>query len=138
MPNEYAVSERRNLSFPNEFYLTVSTVNTIDIQNGILMNAIDEENGWLQLYKYQNDCCSSFHVSKHRCSVKLNDSSSIMPLIREKVRTLDTQIHCMKMIKETIKRINDGHTPVAVCNQPVYTLTKQVQWKFPSLFKDFI
>ena len=51
-----------------------------------------------------------------------------MPLIREKLHTLDTQIHCMKM---------NGQTPVDVCNQPVYALTKQVQWKFPNLFKDY-
>ena len=60
-----------------------------------------------------------------------------MPLIREKVHTLATQIHCMKIIKETIKAINDGQTPIDVCNQPVYALTKEVQWKFPNLFKDY-
>ena len=53
-----------------------------------------------------------------------------MPLIREIIHTLDRQIHCMKIIKETIKAMNDGQTPVDVCNQPVYALTKQVQWKF--------
>ena len=130
LPNEYAVSERRNLSFPNEFYLTVSTVNTIDIQDGILINAINEEKHWLQSYTFENDCCSSFHASKHRCSIKLNDTSSIMPLIREKVHTLDTQIHCMKIIKETIKAINDGQTFVDVCDQPFYALTNKFNGNF--------
>ena len=74
--NEYAVSERRNLSFPNEFYLMVSTLNTIDIQDEILINVINEEKDWLQSYKYENDCCSSFHASKHKCSIKLNDATN--------------------------------------------------------------
>ena len=69
----------------------VSTVNTIDIQDGILINVINEEKDWLQSYKCENDGWSSFHASKHKCSIKLNDVSSIMPLIREK-STLDTQM----------------------------------------------
>ena len=60
-----------------------------------------------------------------------------MPLIREKVNTLDTHFHCMKIIKNTVSVINEGQTPVDVCDQPVYALSKQIQWRFPELFRDY-
>ena len=66
--------------------------------------------------------------------MKKVDISSIMPLIRDKVHTLDTQYHCMKIIAETIKVINPDQTPIDICDQPVFALTKQIRWKFPSLF----
>ena len=74
-------------------------------------------------------------IRENRFNVKMmNDISSIMPLIREKVNTLDTQFHCMEIIKNTVSVINEGLTPV---DQPVYALSKQIQWRFPELFRDY-
>ena len=110
----------------------------IDIENGLLKRALNDEKEWLSSYRINNNCWSSFHASKHKFNVKMmNDVSSIMPLIREKVNTLDTQFHCMKIIKNTVSVINEGQTPVDVCDQPVYALSKQIQWRFPELFRDY-
>ena len=47
---------------------------------------------------------------------------------------LATQYHCMNIISKTISVINPNQTPVDTCDQPVYTLTKQIQWRYPELF----
>ena len=73
----------------------------------------------------------------HRRLVKQGDITTILPLIREKVHTLDTQYHCVDIISKTINVINPGQTPVDVCDQPVCALTKQIQWKFPARFGNF-
>ena len=40
----------------------------------------------------------------------------------------------MNIISKTISVINPNQTPVDTCDQPVYTLTKQIQWRYPELF----
>ena len=40
----------------------------------------------------------------------------------------------MDIISKTINVINPGQTPVDVCDQPVYALTKQIPWIFPARF----
>ena len=57
-----------------------------------------------------------------------------MPLINEKVATLKSQFHCMNIIKGTIKSINPHQIPIDVSDQPVYALTKAIQWRYPSCF----
>ena len=54
--------------------------------------------------------------------------------MREKVRTLATQYHCMNIISKIICVINPNQTLVDTCDQPVYALTKQIQWRYPELF----
>ena len=41
---------------------------------------------------------------------------------------IDTQYHCMNIIKNTIEKLNPSQTPVDICDQPVYALTEELQW----------
>ena len=58
----------------------------------------------------------------------------ILPLIPKTVHTLETQFHCMNITKSTIAYLNPLQTPIDVCDQPVYALTKQIQFQKPDLF----
>ena len=40
----------------------------------------------------------------------------------------------MKYIKKTVDLLNPGQTAVDVCDQPVYALTKEIQWRNPEEF----
>ena len=137
LPNDYASVKKLNLSAPRDIFIPVATVNLIEINDHVLSNAMDEEKEWLSSYEVNNDGWSSYHARKQRNIVKMKDTSSIMPLIREKVHTLDTQYHCMKIIRDTIAEINCQQTPLDVCDQPVYALTKQIQWMFPDDFRNY-
>ena len=44
--------------------------------------------------------------------------NSILPLIREKVHTLETQYHCMNIIDKTFSIVNPNQTPIDVSDQP--------------------
>ena len=100
----------------------------------VLANAINDERLWLQNFESQNHAWSSYHASQKRGSINICGVDTILPLIREKVHTLATQYHCMNIISKTISVINPNQTPVDTCDQPVYTLTKQIQWRYPELF----
>ena len=62
--------------------------------------AIDDELKWLSLLGKVG--WSAHHALIERCCVKQNDVTTILPLIREKVDTLEIQFHCMKIISKTI------------------------------------
>ena len=40
----------------------------------------------------------------------------------------------MSIIKSTINKINPGQMPVDACDEPVYALTKEIQWRYPTKF----
>ena len=84
-----------------------------------------------------NDYCyriSNHKIIQKRGSINIFQVDTILPLIREKVHTFATQYHCMNIISKTISVINPNQTPVDTCDQPVYALTKQIQWRYPELF----
>ena len=60
-----------------------------------------------------------------------------MPLIRDPVHTLEMQYHCMKLNQATTNAVNPGQTPVDVSDQPVYALTKEIQWMYPQQFWNY-
>ena len=42
--------------------------------------------------------------------------------------------HCMTITKDTINKLNPGQTPLDVSDQPVYALSKTIQWRFNNQF----
>ena len=60
---------------------------------------------------------------------------TILPLIPEKVNTLQTQGHC-KTLNST-RTLNPIQTPIDVSDQAVYALTKELQYRYPHLFEKY-
>ena len=106
------------------------------MDSSVLANAINDERLWLQNFESQNHAWSSYHASQKRGSINICGVDTVLPLIREKVHTLATQYHCMNIISKTISVMNPNQTPVDTCDQPVYALTKQIQWRYPELFRN--
>ena len=63
--------------------------------------------------------------------------NAIMPLLRDPVHILEMQYHCMEINVNTINALNPGQTPVDTCDQPIYALTKEVQWRYPIKFQRY-
>ena len=76
---------------------------------------------------------SKYH-SENSANTTVKEINAILPIIPKPVHALATQYHCMKIIKQTVNYLNPGQTPVDVCDQPVYALTKEIQWRFPEDF----
>ena len=77
---------------------------------------------------------SKHHANKGHTKPGMKGIHSILPLIPKPVHTLESQHHCMDIISRTINYLNPGQTVVGVCDQPVYTLTKEIQFKKPDIF----
>ena len=102
-----------------------------------LFKDIKEEYSWLDPSVRKDHCWSSYHASKEQYLWREKDFTSILPLLCQKVHTLSMQHHCMTIVTDTIKEVNPGQTPVDACDQPIYALTKQLQWRYPAKFKNY-
>ena len=113
---------------------------TIDMSmysdNTIYLEGILEETAWLEKVSSSSvfDSWSKHHSQMNRFSVLVPGVNAILPLIPEPVHTLNMQYHCMKIIMQTVNFLNPGQIPVDVSDQPVYALTKELQWRKPEEF----
>ena len=64
-------------------------------------------------------------------------NNTTLPLIPEKVNTLQTQCHCMTFNINLTRVLNPIQTPVDVSEKPVYALTKELQYRYPHLFEKY-
>ena len=62
--------------------------------------------------------------------------AALLPLFKESINDVTMVKHCLKIILDTTTYLNPSQTAVAVCDQPLYALAKQLQWMFPSEFGD--
>lgn len=40
--------------------------------------------------------------------------------------------HSMDIVKTAVEVLNPGQVPIITCDQPLYTLAKQIQWNWPT------
>ena len=80
---------------------------------------------------------AAHHVSKKRGSKYPPRINTISPPITDKVATLNTEGYCMLENVKCTKIINPNQAPVNCCDEPVFTLTKELQFRFPKMFQNY-
>ena len=105
--------------------------------------AVSEEFSWLIHFNALFDtdtipnAWSSYHAAEKRSQPHPPGINAILPVLRDKVHTLNTQAHIMKQNIKWTETLNPGQTPVDVSDQPVYALTKTLQYMFPDEFSNY-
>ena len=108
-----------------------------------LQNAVSDELSWLNQFICSMDgdslppAWSGYHAGLNRGVSHPPGINSILPVLRDKVHTLNTQAHIMKQNIKWTAILNPGQTPVDVSDQPVYALTKMLQFLFPNEFGNY-
>ena len=116
-----------------EVYNTPKCDDSIEIPSfgsSILNQAVQQEvecNWKLDATVALNHGWTSDHVSQKRYKKRRKEFTAVLPLLREKLHTLSMQYHCMNIVTNTINKINPRQTPVDVCDQPIFALTKQIK-----------
>ena len=103
----------------------------------ILKEAVDQEYTWLSTTVPLNHCWASYWADKKLYKKRKKDFAALLPLLRDKVHTLSMQFHCMENSTKTIREVNPNQTPVDICDQPVFALTKRLMWKHDRFKKYF-
>ena len=105
--------------------------------------AVSEEFSWLINFNLVMDtdtlppAWSGFHAAEKRGPRYPPGINTILPVLRDKVHTLNTQAHIMKQNIKWTEILNPGQTPVDVSDQPLYALTKKLQYLFPEEFANY-
>lgn len=59
---------------------------------------------------------------------------ALLPLFHEKAATAEMIRHGMELVKKITEHLNPHQVPVLVVDQPLYDLSKKMQWTFPDNF----
>ena len=78
-----------------------------------------------------------YHSHFNRRPKQPRGINTILPVIPEKVNTLQTQGHCMTLNINSTRTLKPIQTPIDVSDQPVYALTKELQYRCPHLFEEY-
>ena len=76
---------------------------------------------------------SAFHA-KRTTEAKPKCHSSLLPLFQDSAHSLPMIHHGMTVVKQAVQFLNPGQTPVLACDQPLFALAKEIQWKWPESF----
>ena len=76
---------------------------------------------------------AAYHASHQ--AVMLEDSdvalTYLLPLFHEQAKSVAMIRYSMDIVKTAVEILNPGQVPVITCDQPLYTLAKQIQWSWP-------
>ena len=54
--------------------------------------------------------------------------SSLIPLFQDEVHLAAMQCHAIDVVSQAVRFLNPGQVPSIVCGQPLYAITKKIQW----------
>ena len=87
-----------------------------------------------QILESDNISWSSFHASLQNDLDETCAIISLLPLFYDKTASTAMIKHGMHIQKMITEHLNAGQVPVMTFDQPLFTLAKYVQWKWPEIF----
>ena len=96
----------------------------------------NEEIVWMKIFLSAETTAKhawcSYHAGKKRVPTPTPLNSSIFPLLKDVVHTPDMQHHLTKLCIEYTNTLNPQLLTGLDCSdQPIYALSKIIQWKYP-------
>ena len=94
-----------------------------------IMNNTRQEDVWLG--SSENNTWAGFHssISKANNTTKIKCKAQMLPLFRESAQTPAMVKHCLKHSISITNFMNPGQIPITFCDQPLYAISKQLQWQ---------
>ena len=80
---------------------------------------------------------AAFHASTQQPNT-VKDSrtliTTLLPLFHDQAKSVAMIKHSMDIVKKAVMTLNPGQIPVLVADQPLFTIAKQIQWKYPEFY----
>ena len=129
LPAEYT-QPRKVYRSPAKLFAPLCRFNCEDLFEHPELNlAKTEEQQWLQkLASFVDSAKSRAQYHMHEKCIQprnVKDTNSLLPLLRDRVNTLDMQVHTVNLNIKTISALNPGQTPVVASHCPVYAVKKR-------------
>ena len=114
---------------------------SVDISDCLPTNLGDQQTEWLHEVRALLDkdelsdeefiSWAAFHASKNSRYIPVS-TSALLPLFHENANSEAMMLHSMNVISNAIKHLNPQQVPVFSCDQPLFAISKYLQWKFPA------
>ena len=81
---------------------------------------------------------AAYHASQQqttRSSEETNvDLTSLLLLFHDEAKSVAMIRHSMNIVRTAVHILNPGQIPILTCDQPLYSLAKQIQWSWPACY----
>ena len=104
----------------------------------------EEENRWLknvyetlldpEIEAPKNISWAAYHANRYQKKDLIVSPSALLPLFHENAHSVAMIHYSMNLIKNAVDHINSGQIPVIAFDQPLYTIAKQIQSKWPEMY----
>ena len=82
----------------------------------------------------ENTSWAAYHARHQDPKQPVITPTSLLPLFQESAHTAAMIRHSIDVVRNAVQHLNPGQTPVLSCDQPLFTLAKQIQWKWPDTY----
>ena len=82
----------------------------------------------------KNISWAAYHAHRYQRKDIIVSPSALLPLFHENAHSIAMIRHSMDIIRNAVDHINNGQVPVITFDQPLYTIAKQIQWKWPEIY----
>ena len=117
---------------------------TFIVEQNIIKIHMDVEKKWLSHVAQkikdetlnENDYVSwaAYHAEKQISQKIIPSTVALLPLFREPAHTASMMAHSMKIVIDSIRKLNPAQIPVITADQPLYAICKQLQYTSPETF----
>ena len=87
-----------------------------------------------ELQSNVNISWAAYHAQNQESVDRIITPTALLPLFHESAHTVAMIRHSMDVVKSAVVHLNAGQTPVLTFDQPLFTLAKQIQWKWPEKY----
>ena len=111
---------------------------------GLMSKAVGQENDWCDqlreiISEGNYDTASGradLHVTwaayhSRRREQTATPVHALLPLFPDDSKSVAMSRHSMNMVKKAVTVVNPGLIPVIACDQPLFKIAKQIQWRWP-------
>lgn len=77
---------------------------------------------------------AAYHASKQPVQEFTPAITAMLPLFHEESKSFAMIRHSMDVIKQAVQELKPGQVPVITVDQPLYTISKLIQWNWPESY----
>lgn len=147
-------SEKKDFTLPDNFTTVPAlSLKTTDVSVPATERTLDDMPELVTSAKLQGKCWAEHGIEKLNGDLSQEDCiswaayqasllpspndhqpavSGLLPLFHEKAATTPMVKHGMDVLRQVTDYVNPGQFPVITLDQPLYTIAKYVQWKWPA------
>ena len=122
---------------------TVPATSVTSLRRHNFEQHIEDEYMWLEntrsvlkddVEACENTSWAAYHARHQYPKQPVITPTSLLPLFQESAHTVAMIRHSIDVVRNAVQHLNPVQTPVLTCDQPLFTLAKQIQWKWPDTY----